>query len=669
MKTKKYFYLIIICLLCNNMTAQVATLNKKSEPITKSFNHNKLFHEFEVNLSENKFFLASTTTNNLDIKTSVYDESGSKISEFDDNGLTGEFVKITSEKGGKFTIKIEPYSIEETGGSYTLSVECLENIGKSEEQRIKQQMRFWDNRAKKDLSGLGIVILQNGKTVLKESYGKANLEYDIPLTKSSVYDIASLAKQFTGYAVATMVEQNKLSLDDKVSKYLPELSSLGSKIKISDLVYHTSGLRDIGELFDLGAFGSKLTAERALEIISYQNTLNFEPGTRHSYSNTGYVLLAIIVERIANTSIREWSKDNIFSPLQMNNSFVNNDPELIIKNRAVAYKYYGNKTLFQQDNGMALVGSSALYSSLDDIAHWLAFFQSKNTNDQNLFRTMTTKGKLKTGEEVNYGFGLSVSNYRGLPFISHSGSTPAGFNTLIGHFPEHNLSFAIFSNSSSINPIEIIGRDIVETYLSQYFERPTKKENTVEFDISSIQKFEGHFQFNPDMTVQFYIDNDKFLVNANKDIHQLERVDATHFLLQALDSKVEFIVDANGGVNQAIVTSGGNIIADMPRVSASNIESVKESLETKITKPNFNDIIGTYYSDELLLNINISVEKEQLILLTSKHGRVPIQYTNDNFFTGFGDLEFIYENGSNPKRFQLSRGERLRNVIFRKINI
>ncbi|MEL6589057.1 MAG: serine hydrolase domain-containing protein, partial [Bacteroidota bacterium] len=150
--------------------------------------------------------------------------------------------------------------------------------------------------------GLAFALLHRGELIYQQTPGYANLEHQIPLNAQSCFDIASLAKQFTGLSVAILIEEGKLSLQDDVRQYLPEVPDFGHPITIAHLLYHTSGLRDIGELHAVGPYLDELTAKMCLEIVSHQQELNFVPGTENDYSNTGYVLLALIVERVSGTS-------------------------------------------------------------------------------------------------------------------------------------------------------------------------------------------------------------------------------------------------------------------------------------------------------------------------------------------------------------------------------
>ncbi len=175
----------------------------------------------------------------------------------------------------------------------------------------------------------------------KRAYGMANLDYDIPLTTSSVFHVASVSKQFTAAAVVLLAQQKKLSLDDPVRKYIPELPDFGQSITIRHLIHHTSGLRDQWAL--LGLAGSRYSIDRiadidVLELVSRQKDLNFKPGEKYLYSNTGYTLLAVIVARVSGKSFREFTDENIFRPLGMKDTHFRDDFSEIVKNQAYGYQ-------------------------------------------------------------------------------------------------------------------------------------------------------------------------------------------------------------------------------------------------------------------------------------------------------------------------------------------
>jgi CubicO group peptidase (beta-lactamase class C family) len=312
--------------------------------------------------------------------------------------------------------------------------------------------------------GVAALVQMGDGRIYKKTVGQANLEYNIALTEHAVFDIASLAKQFTGLAIAKLELAGQLKLDDDVRKYLPEVPDFGTTITLRHLLYHTSGLRDVGELCRIGNFAGGLTGDRALDIIVRQKALNFPPGSAHDYSNTGYVLLALIVERRTGQSLADWSQQHIFSPLQMTESRVNDAPDNLIPNRAVAYHGRNGNYTFNQDNGMSLIGSSSVFSLLADMGKWMAFL----AGDDPAVKLMMQPGSLADGSSVGYGYGHSIGQFAGQPLIDHSGVTPAGFRTLTAYLPEMDARLVILSNWGELEVVQELPPPILNLLLGKH---------------------------------------------------------------------------------------------------------------------------------------------------------------------------------------------------------
>ncbi len=190
---------------------------------------------------------------------------------------------------------------------------------------------------KPDSPGAAVVVLKNGSIIHKRGYGKANLKNGMPITSSTVFEVGSIAKQFTAMAIALLTERGKISLDDDIRKYVPEVYDFGKPITIRHLIYHTSGMRNWEVLFKLVGYHGQLNSGQVLDMIYHQKELNFDPGEEYTYCNTGYLLLAEVVQRVTGQSFPEWTRANIFEPLEMTNTRFCDDPGKIMTNRALGY--------------------------------------------------------------------------------------------------------------------------------------------------------------------------------------------------------------------------------------------------------------------------------------------------------------------------------------------
>ena len=207
-------------------------------------------------------------------------------------------------------------------------------------QSIDSIFATYDNRQS---PGCAVSAVDGDRTLVLKGFGMASLEHDLPITPQSAFYAASVSKQFTAFSVALLAQQGKLSLDDDVRKWLPEIPNFGKTITVRHLIHHTSGLRDYFGLLGMTGWPNDgpVTEAQFLDLVSRQKALNFDPGARHLYSNTGYVLLSILVKRVSGQSLRDFAAASIFKPLGMNNTHFHDDHEEIVKNRAYSYSSAG----------------------------------------------------------------------------------------------------------------------------------------------------------------------------------------------------------------------------------------------------------------------------------------------------------------------------------------
>jgi len=257
--------------------------------------------------------------------------------------------------------------------------------------------------------GLAVAVVRDGKLLLSTGYGLANLEDRVPITSSTVFDIASVSKQFAGLAVAMLVEQGKVRLTDDIRKYIPELPDMGQTITVDHLLHHTSGLRDWPGT--LGVAGWRMddviSFDQILTMAYHQTTLNFKPGDEYTYSNTGYNLLAEMVARVTGQSFRAWTDAHLFKPLGMTSSVFRDDHTLVIPHRARGYARQPDSTFRQTPNNLMALGSSSLFSTVDDLAKWVMNFDDPVVGGRNAMAMTRTRGMLNNGSRIPYAFGIS----------------------------------------------------------------------------------------------------------------------------------------------------------------------------------------------------------------------------------------------------------------------
>jgi CubicO group peptidase (beta-lactamase class C family) len=298
--------------------------------------------------------------------------------------------------------------------------------------------------------GGSVLVSKDGKTIFSKSYGLANIEYNIPNTNNTLFNIGSISKQFTAMGIVLLEEQNKLSFDDDIRKHIFELPDFGEVITIRHLLHHTSGLRDLHGLLGLAGWrrGDLETNDDVYRIIKNQKELNFKPDEEFLYSNTGYILLAKIIENISQLKFDQWMKQNVFKPLGMKNTYVETSIKKIVPNNATSY--YLREEFERVLKYWGYFGSGNIHSTIEDLNIWLQNFSTPQNSWESAFKKLLFTTPLKNGFETNYGFGVRIEDYSGRKVIQHGGSV-GGFRALARTFPEEQLNIVILTNYSRSN--------------------------------------------------------------------------------------------------------------------------------------------------------------------------------------------------------------------------
>jgi CubicO group peptidase (beta-lactamase class C family) len=320
----------------------------------------------------------------------------------------------------------------------------------------------WTNGA---TPGCAVGVAHGGNTVLTRAYGMANLEYDVPITATTIFEAGSVSKQFTAAAVGLLVLDGKLSLEDRLRKFFPELPAWADSITIRQMLNHTSGLRDWGTV--VGAAGwprgtRTYTHTHVLDVIGRQRSLNYRPGDEYLYSNSNYNLAAMLVERLSGMKLAEFTKRRLFDPLGMTSTSWRDDYARIVKNRSTAYSGNPNAGWRQDMPFENVYGNSSLLTTVGDLLKWNRHLSAASTAPA-LAELLHQRGKLNNGRTISYALGIEVDEYRGVPQVSHTGAT-AGYRAYLSHFPRQDLDVALLCNAGAVNP-GAIGNRVAEVFL------------------------------------------------------------------------------------------------------------------------------------------------------------------------------------------------------------
>jgi CubicO group peptidase (beta-lactamase class C family) len=308
--------------------------------------------------------------------------------------------------------------------------------------------------------GCAVGVTKGGQVALAKGYGMADLEHDTPITNDTRFYIASISKQFTAMAIVLLARDGKLSLDDSIRKWVPEVPKFGAAITLRHLLYHTSGLRDYFTLLAVSGWPSDgpFTEQQFLTLIGRQRGLNFQPGDEFLYSNTGYVLLSIVVRRASGMSLREFAYERIFNPLRMTHTEYRDDHTALIPQRAVGYQPVGGTYRLSQPE-LDVVGDGGVYSTIEDLVKWDANFETGEVGGADGIALLQAPGRLNDGQPIQYALGQTIGKFHDITTFSHGGSY-GGYRSTLLRFPEKNLSVVTLCNTSAASTTlaEQVGR-------------------------------------------------------------------------------------------------------------------------------------------------------------------------------------------------------------------
>jgi CubicO group peptidase (beta-lactamase class C family) len=425
---------------------------------------------FRIDLKEKVFITGSANQISADVVITLFDPDNKEVARFDESGRGQDLFYFDIWKPGVHKMVITPYKEEK--GEYVLQLKKAEVLADEPDKRIEQLMSVFITG---DGPGASVAVSRDGKIIYSKGFGHADLEHDAHNAPNTVFHIASVSKQFTAFAIAMLVDQGKISLDDDIRKYLPEMHDFGTPITIRHLVHHTSGLRDQWNLLAMAGWrlDDVITREQILRVISRQRELNFKPGDQHSYCNTGYTLMAEIVSRVTKKPFPQWTKENIFDPLKMEATLFYDDHQKIVPNRA--YSYYRADTIYKKSVlNYANVGATSLFTTVEDISKWGDNFYTKTVGNENVMKMMEQPFILNNGDTVDYAFGQVPGMYKGQKTWSHNGAD-AGYRSQLLRFPDQRVSISVFSNLAGFNP-GMISYTLADQFLKDVLKEDPKKE-------------------------------------------------------------------------------------------------------------------------------------------------------------------------------------------------
>ncbi len=533
--------------------------------------------------------------------------------------------------------------------------------------------------------GASVAIIKDGALIFSSAFGKASLEHDIDVTPETVFNVASVSKQFTAYAILLLVEQKKISLDDPVQQYLPEISGFNKPIALHHLIHHTSGLRDDLGMLALGGWRHEdlITNQHVLDLVSRQSTLDFEPGSRYMYSNTNYSLLASVVERVTGVSFADWTAKHILEPVGMTHTQFVDSPETIIPLRATNYGS-NEGTFVRKADAWYNVGPGSLYTTALDLAKWVVHLQSGEVNGKPVLNMMGRRGVLNDGSKTDYAFGLVHGFYEGLKTIDHGGSGP-GTQSSMMLYPDQEFASVVLSNrGGGTFSAGAMNRQIAPLYLASALAEAKPPEETGrrmimittedlaaspggtfaadpnDFDdYSGTYELELEERYQDDLLLSNLLivsrDGDRLLMAFGEPPGiPMAPVSENRFLIPQLNFEVTFQKDNSNTVNGLLFHITEASFGDNPVLDIRGIKHAQKDL----TSDELNAYAGAYYSRELETIYRITIgESGQLHISHPRHGSIPlVQLASDEFLADthiFTNVSFIRDGSGAIHRVRL----------------
>lgn len=512
--------------------------------------------------------------------------------------------------------------------------------------------------------GVAVAISIDGETVFKSGFGIANLEYDIPISPETIFEAASVSKQFTAFSVMLLESEGRLSLDDDIRIHLPELQDRRRLVTVRHLLDHMSGYRDVGVLAGMAGWMEDdiQTNEQFMRLIKNQTGENFAPGDHVEYSNTGYILLSQIVERVSGQTFHDFTKQSIFEPLEMDHTHFHDDRARLVPNHAESYQVGADgfrKFPLVSEN----VGDAGLKTTALDLLKWAENYTVQTVGDEQTFTLMAERHVAADGRPSTFGRGQELRPYKGLQTWSHGGRN-AGFRSFLLRIPEQRFAISILSNRTDFDTAKIAFQ-LADVYLKN--DASFKEEAEATWELSTaleLDKLSGTYELYPGLLFEISTDGDglQFGPLGAGARTSLPQIGALTFQLSAeAGLSLIFETDATGRATAFNYTIGLHGALPAPRISLLPFDTETINLE---------EYSGTYYSPELATEYEITHTDDTLSVSHLRVGSANMTaYQEDTFSApdGFSQKFSFVRDENNIVTGAMISGAVAKDVLFYRI--
>ena len=513
-----------------------------------------------------------------------------------------------------------------------------------------------------------IAVISPGKILLQKAYGLMDAENSAENDERTLFDIASLAKQFTAFAIFQLEKEGKLSLEDYITKYLQGLPDYGDDITIRQLLQHTSGIAstDVLRLFAGLSLDEKWSQSDEIFLIKSFPQLNFKPNARHVYSNAGYSLLAEIVESVSNLEFPDFMQRKVFAPLGMKESHVFTGSERLPDNMSSGYRIENGKAGKVSSVADYSYGAGNMHSNLEDMIKWAQSILSGSADRKSYLEMISRPcNTLDNGDSIYYTYGFYVRKYKGLRTVEHSGGIP-GFRNQFIIFPDEKIAMILMFNNESFNTRRLALGIADFLFYDKLVEEPARERVEIETDTTLLRSYEGKYRMPDGMEMSFVLAEGVFwLMLPGDEKFQLFAESGSKFFLKAFDAQCSFVKNENAEANEMIWHQGG-----------SDYSAVRVVDTEPLTLEELSSFADLYIQKDLQATYPVVFSDGRLILQTPEtfkkylgFDEVFLNHVNgDKFLTDkLGMLEFTRNEKDEVTGFILADVGRLQNLVFTRM--
>jgi CubicO group peptidase (beta-lactamase class C family) len=616
---------------------------------------------YELTLPNKHFVAGRVDQDGVDATVTVTGPSGKRVLRAARIGRGGpETFAFATDTAGRYLIEVTPATAGK-GGPVRVQLTRSEPVATTPEGKVGQAAA----QLYKDTPGAVVGVIKGGKLSFVKAYGAADLTYGMPFTPETPTNIGSSSKQFTGFAIALLASRGKLSLDDDVRKYIPELKDFGKKITVRHLLSHTTGYREfINTLIIEGRQvleGDYIAPDEAIKVINRQPTLQNEPGAEFNYNNSAFSLASIVVERVTGRPFAEWMRDEVFLPLGMTKTWVRANPGQIIHGRSIGY-IAGEGGFREVRDLHASQGAGGINTTPGDIAKWFRNFKTGALGGPAVIKEMTTSFVLNNGKPSNYGFGVFLDSTRGLRRWQHGGNDVAHSSTFV-YYPDLDAGYVVFSNYQGVPGG--LANVVADAFFGQYMTAPAQRATAsrisgADVPAATLRRYAGKYEMTTLggllLTVELQGGQLRLQLPGQPAL-PLRPTSVTSFEVVGAPAQITFNTAADSAVEGITFQQDG---AQHPG----------KRVVDKAAAVDLTSFTGRYFSEELETFYDLSVEEGKLVIRHRRFGPVALTHTSGDSFSAtlpVSQVVFQRDAQGNVTGFEAGNG-RARGILFKKVS-